>query len=151
MATYDKDGNWVGAPIEKTPKKKGGKGPRASGNRVERIVAKELGGTRTPMSGAVKQSNHNLTGDVEVNDNEGKPFLKLEVKYSGSITPKGEKSYTLTTGVLDQMEKEAHEAGELGALVLQFKGGKKYAIIGFTDFGELIELAKLGRTIQKGI
>lgn len=130
-------------------KAKGGKSPRAAGNRVERIVAKELGEKRTVGSGAFKNTNKNLTGDIDVRDNEGQEFVKLEVKYSGIVNTKGEKTYPLTTTVLDQMEKEAHDAGELGALVLQFRGGRRYAILSFDDFHNLLELAKLGRTQQK--
>ncbi len=134
---------------ESTKKKKGGNSPKAKGDRVERLVANELGEKRTVGSGAFKNTNKNLTGDIDVRDNEGKEFIKLEVKYSGAVNTKGEKSYVLTTTVLDQMEKEAHDAGELGALVLQYKGGKRYAIIPFADFTSLLELAKLGRTLQK--
>lgn len=129
-------------------KKRGGTSPRAKGDRVERLVAKDLGEQRTVGSGAFKYSNKNLTGDIDVRDNEGRDFVKLEVKYSGQVNAKGEKSYVLTTSVLDQMEKEAHDAGELGALVLQYKGGKRYAIMTFEDFQKIIELAKLGRSAQ---
>lgn len=150
MPLYNSDGEWVDRSIPKDAKKpRGGLSPKRSGTRVEREVAKKLGEKRTVGSGAFKQSNKNLTGDIDIHDNEGKPFVKLEVKYTGSVTTKGEKSYTLTTGVLDQMEKEAHEANELGALILQFKGGKRYAIVSFDDFTKIIELAKLGRTIQR--
>lgn len=149
MAVYGTDGKVKIQPILKDGKR-GGKSPRRSGDRVEKIVARDLGEQRTVGSGAFKQSNKNLTGDIDIHDNEGKAFVKLEVKYSGTVTTKGEKCYTLTTGVLEQMEKEAHEAGELGALIVQFKRGKRYAIVSWDDFHRMVELAKLGQTVEKG-
>jgi hypothetical protein len=153
MARYDKDGNVIIAPIEKTPKKKGGKSPRASGNRVEKLVARNLGGERTIGSGAFKNTNHNLTGDVEVYDNEKRPFIKLEVKASGLLTAAGEKSFVMKRSVLDQMVKEADDAHELGALFLHFKGQSVddgFIVMSNKHFKELVELAKLGRTVLKG-
>lgn len=150
MPLYDKDGQWVSAPIPKGEKKaRGGLSPRRAGDRVERLVAKELGEKRNVGSGAFKNTNKNLTGDIDIHDNDGKPFVKLEVKYTGQIDTKGAKVYPLTTKVLDQMEKEAHEAGEIGALTLQFKGGKRYEILLHEDFLQLVEWAKLGRAQLK--
>lgn len=126
-------------------KKKGGKSPRKAGDRVERIVADTLGEKRTVGSGAFKNTNKNLTGDIEVRDAEGKEYMKLEVKMTGQINTKGERSYTLTMPVLEQMEKEAHDAHELGALVIYFKGGKKYVVMPFDDWHILLEDAKRGR------
>ena len=126
---------------------KGGTSPRRSGDRVERIIAKDLGEQRTVGSGAFKFSNKNLTGDIDVHDNEGREFVKLEVKASGTINTKGERSYNLTTKVLDQMQDEAESAHELGALILYFKNGRTYTIMPYEHWKELLELAKLGRTM----
>lgn len=150
MASYNEKGEWIPAPIEKTQtKKKGGLSPRKAGDRVERIVADKLGEKRTVGSGAFKSSNKNLTGDIDVRDNEGKDFIKLEVKMTGSVTTTGDKSYTLTSKVLDQMVKEAEDAHELGALVIHFKGGKEYVAMSFEHWNQLLELAKLGRSAQR--
>jgi hypothetical protein len=134
------------------PKKKGGKGPRRSGDRVERMVAKNLGGSRTPGSGAIKDSNRNLTGDVEVPDALGRFFLKMEVKASGIISAKGEKNYSLSKKVLDQMFNEAEASKELGMLWIHFKGQNiedGYGIIQGKHLKELIELAKIGHALKK--
>lgn len=134
------------------PKKKGGKGPRRSGDRVERMVAKELGGSRTPGSGSIKDSNRNLKGDVEIPDINNEFFIKMEVKASGLISAKGEKSYTLTTDVLEQMFNEAEESGEVGVLWIHFKGQAirdGYGILKGEHLKELIELAKIGHAQLK--
>ena len=131
------------------PKKKGGKSPRAAGNRVERIVADKLGEKRNVGSGAFKNTNKNLTGDIDVRDTEGKDFIKLEVKMSGAVNAKGEKSYTLTEPVLLQCEQEAHAQGELAALAIHYKNGKTWVAMPFVDWEVLVGLAKLGRTTQK--
>ena len=180
MPHYDREGGWLAQPVpkgerktkkEKTPstkivkrgqkpdlavaaeavKTKGGSAPRRSGNRVERLVAKSLGGERTVGSGAYKHTNHNLTGDVEVRDNEGRDWLKLEVKATGAVTSKGEKSYCIKLTELEQMQREAHEANEKGALIFHFKGQpieKAWAILSMEDLKELIDEAKLGRTAR---
>jgi len=129
-----------------TPKKKGGKGPRKSGDRVERLVAKELGGERVPMSGAAKNF---ATGDVEIKDANGRKFVKLEVKASGLISTSGEKSYILSKNVLDQMVQEAEKDGEVGALVIHFKNQpieEGYTIMSTKHFKMFLEWAKLGHT-----
>jgi hypothetical protein len=148
MPVYDDKGEWVSAAIPKGEKKvRGGLSPRRTGDRVERIIAKELGEKRNVGSGAFKNTNKNLTGDLDIRDAKGRAFIKLEIKYTGQVTTKGEKVYPLTTKVLEQMEKEAHDAGEIGALTLQFKGGKKYEIMTHEDFLKLVEWARLGRNI----
>lgn len=135
---------------EPTPKKsKGGLSPRKKGDRAELAIAKDFGERRTPGSGAFKNTNKNLEGDIDIRDNEGVPFIKLEIKYTGQVDTTGAKSYNLTTKVLDQMEKEAVEAHELGALIIHYKGGKKYAVIPYEHFKSLVELAKMGRSMQK--
>jgi hypothetical protein len=132
-----------------TPKKKGGISPRKAGSRVEKIVADKLGEQRTVGSGAFKQSNKNLTGDIDVHDHEGRDFIKLEVKMTGRIDTSGAKSFILTEKVLNQMQEEAEAAKELGALVIHFKGGKQYVCMPFEHWQQLLELAKLGRSMQK--
>lgn len=133
-------------------KKKGGSGPRTSGNRIERLVAKSLDGERTPGSGAYKHTNRNLTGDVEIPDNEGKNFVKLEVKATGAVSASGEKSYTIKQSELKQMQREADEAHELGALVFHFKGESienAWAIVSMKTLKEFIEDAKFARSARK--
>lgn len=147
MAKYV-DGQWVPVIVpEKGIRKKGGKSPRRTGDRVERLVAKELGEQRNVGSGAYKNSNKNLTGDLDIRDTKGRAFIKVEVKYTGQVTTKGEKVYPLTTTVLEQMEKEAHDVGEIGVLTLQFKGGKKYEIMTHEDFLTLVDLARAGHAL----
>ena len=132
--------------------KRGGKGPRRSGDRVERMVAKEIGGSRNPGSGAFKNTNKDLTGDVSVNDADNKPLMKIEVKACGTLNTKGEKSYALSKAVLDQMVKEAEDGNQLGSLFLHFKGESLddgYAIMLVRHWKQLLELAKLGATLVK--
>jgi hypothetical protein len=180
MANYE-DGKWVASPIPKgegrakkskggpskvvprnaepnieaaqaVAKPKGGAAPRRSGTRVERLVTKHLGAERTVGSGAFKHTSHNLTGDGELRDSEGKDFIKLEIKASGAISAKGEKIYTIKKDELDQMVKEADEAHEKGALVFHFKGqpiDKAYVIMSMEHFKELVDEAKLGRTMRR--
>lgn len=127
---------------------------RNFGKSVERQVAKIVGGERTPMSGAVKNSNRNLTGDVEVKDALGRDFMKLEVKGTSNSTPKGDKTFTLKKSVLDQTFYEAEEAHEIGALYIHWKGGsyeqEDYVILESKHFIRLIELAKLGVLVEEG-
>lgn len=147
----DKNGNPLGVP-KPEGKKKGGKSPRQQGARVERMVAKHTGGTKTIGSGAFKNTNHNLEGDVEIPDADGKPLVKLEVKACGVISAKGEKSYALSQKVLEQMVKEADNANEIGALWLHFKGQaleNGYLIMQAKHWTRFLELAKLGATMEK--
>lgn len=147
MANYDKDGKVIIAPIEKDPKRKGGKGPRQAGNRVEKIVARAVGGDRVPGSGSIKNTNHNLKGDVEVKDTKGRQFVKLEVKMSGAITSKGEKTFPLTKGITDQARKEAEEVGEIAAVVVHYKGSSvddALVVLPMPHFQELLNYAKAG-------
>jgi hypothetical protein len=131
------------------PAKKGGKSPQRSGKRVEKVVADKLGEQRTVGSGAFKKSNKNLTGDIDVHDNEGKAYIKLEVKTTGAVNAAGEKTYSLNEKVLKQMEEEAHVAGELGALVIHYKNGKSYVVMPFDDWKIMLADAKLGRSKAK--
>lgn len=131
------------------PKRKGGKSPRAAGNRVEKKIADSLGEKRTVGSGAFKNTNKNLEGDVDIHDLEGRAYVKLEIKMTGQQNTKGEKVYSLSEKVLKQMEEEAHRAGELGALVVHYKNGKTYVVMPFDDWKILLNDAKLGRSLQK--
>lgn len=130
------------------PKKKGGKSPQASGRRVEKIVATKLGEKPTIGSGAFKQSNKNLTGDVDVRDNEGRDYIKLEIKATSAVNAAGEKTYSLQEKVLKQMEEEAHANRELGALVIHYKNGKQYVVMAFQDWSDMLADAKLGRSAR---
>jgi hypothetical protein len=114
------DKYFLPVPKPEPGKKKGGKAPKQAGNRVERQVAKQYGGERTPGSGAIKHSSKNLTGDVEVKLPTEQ--IKFEVKYSGSLTSTGLKTFPMTLKVLTQMINEACEAHQLGALHIQYKG-----------------------------
>lgn len=136
----------------KVKKKTGGAAPRQSGNRVERLVAAHLGGKRIPGSGAIKNSNHNLEGDVMLKDDQDRPFMKLEIKASGMISAKGEKSYNIKLPELQQMEREASNAHEKGAFVFHFKGeaiDNSWVIMSMAHFKELVDEAKLGRTARQ--
>jgi hypothetical protein len=133
-------------------KPKGGKSPKQYGASVERAVAKTVGGHKTIGSGAFKNTNNNLTGDVEVYDNSNQPFLKLEVKARASQETKGEKTLTIAKSVLDQATKEADEAGEIGATWYHFKGEQTthgWVVMSAKHFTQLVEWAKLGRPKQK--
>lgn len=101
-------------------KKRGGAGPKKIGSRVERQVMKEYGGERTPGSGAFKHGSKNLTGDGEkkLGDNLA---IKFEVKYCGTVTSKGEKTFPMGLKVVQQMIREAEEANQIGALHIQYK------------------------------
>src|SRR5687768_11153854 len=61
---------------------------RGFGKSVERNVANLLGGERVPASGAIKTSNWNLLGDVQVKYEDGKQVLAVvECKGTSGITP----------------------------------------------------------------
>lgn len=126
---------------------------RKFGRKVEQAVAKMTGGDRTPLSGAAKQSNRNLTGDVEVEDALGRPMLKIECKGTAGITPSGEKTFTLKKSVLDQMVEEADAASEIGCVWLHWKNGEygkdDYVIVASRHFLQLLEWAKVGRGVER--
>jgi hypothetical protein len=127
---------------------------RDFGKETERRVAKKVGGERIPMSGAIKQGNFNLTGDVRVRDALNNNMMKLEIKASSSISAKGEKQINIKLDWLKQMVQEAREAHEIGALTFHFKGeSEEWYIFTEKDILDLIELAKLGclyeATIEK--
>src|SRR4051812_31607432 len=67
---------------------------RNFGKSVERSVAKLTGGDRVPASGAIKTSNLDLTGDVQVKDAAGRPLIKIESKGTSALTPSGDKTFT---------------------------------------------------------
>lgn len=127
---------------------------RNFGKSVEQRVATMTGGARTPMSGAIKNSNWNLTGDVEVKDASGRDFVKIEVKGTSTITPKGDKTFTLKKSVLDQAVQEADDAGEIGLVYLHWLNAKyeedDYVIFKTRHFLRLLELAKLGAAMERG-
>ena len=137
-------------PDPKPPStKKGGKSPQRAGKRVEKIVATQLGEKPTVGSGAFKGGNKNLTGDIDVRDNDGRDWIKLEVKMTGAVNAGGDPVYSLNAKVLKQMEDEAHAAGELAGLVVHYKGGKQYVVMPFDDWKLLIADAKLGKEAAK--
>lgn len=126
---------------------------RNFGKATERAVAKQMGGERTPMSGAIKNSNRNLTGDVEVKDALGRDFLKIEVKATSLLDPRGDKMFTIKLPVLQQAFREAEEAGEIGCVAFHFKNEpheKIYYIWEGAHATRLVELAKLGVLVESG-
>lgn len=145
----DKYGKPLSVP---KPAPKGGKRPKDVGKRTESAIAKRVEGTRVPMSGAVKNSVHNLAGDVTVNDDKGTPFLLFEIKASGVINTKGDKVYTLAKSVLQQMYTEAKTQQQLGAFRLHFLNDsyeEDWVIMRGDDFERILKLAKQGNTLGK--
>lgn len=129
------------------------KGNKKRGSDSERAIAKYLGGRRVPLSGAIKKGPYDLTGDVQVMHlNGARELLKLEVKTTSSVSPKGERSFVLKRSVLDQAEREAEEAGSIGALWIRWSGGalqKDHVVMSAAHFAELVELARLGAELEK--
>lgn len=138
---------------------------RQFGKSVERNVAKLVGGERTPGSGAFKLSNRNLTGDVEVRDNAGNPIAKFECKGVSTITPKGDKTFTLKKSVIDQTFKEAHVAHEIPVLWIHWfennyiddhviipgdkERGEANALLPARYLVELLRLAQIGKVVDE--
>ena len=138
---------------------------RNFGKAVERNVAKLVGGERTPGSGAFKQSNRNLTGDVEVRDNAGNALAKFECKGVSVISPSGDKTFTLKKSVIDQTFNEAHAAHEIPVLWIHWfenqymddhaiipgdkSRGEANALIPARYLVELIRLAQIGKVVDE--
>lgn len=123
---------------------------------MEYQVSKILGGERVPGSGAFKQSNKNLKGDIHVSDVDGHPFFYVECKGTGTLTPKGEHSFTLKRSVLEQMFRESTDQRQIGAVWIHWKHAnylaEDFAILEARHFAELVRLAKLGARIdRKGV
>jgi hypothetical protein len=175
MARYDENGNWLGAvPKPESTKKTKSKPTKSKiptkgvdmeaveakkrtrteqnkvnrnfGKSVEYKVAELTGGERVPMSGAIKNSVFNLEGDVRVRYPNSKEILALiECKGMTSLAPKGEKSFTVKKGWLDQATAEAELQHAIGVVWLHLKGESYedgYAIINVKHFLKLLELAK---------
>lgn len=126
---------------------------RNFGKNVERNVANITGGVRVPMSGAIKNSVHNLEGDVQVRSPDGKKVLSLiECKGTSGINPKGEKVFNLQKKVLDQMKKEGQAQHALPALWVHWRDANytedDYVIIPSKDFLQLLEDLKELYTIE---
>src|SRR6478735_277456 len=136
---------------------------RDFGKAVERQVAKVVGGERTPGSGAFKNSNRNLTGDVQVNDELGRGLCKIECKGVSVISAKGEKTFTLKKSVLDQAFQEADKQGEIGLLWIHWFNGSYMEddYVAFMDnvgdayvmrsrhLVRLLDLAKIGAVVEE--
>jgi len=138
---------------------------RGFGKSVERAVAKLVGGERTPGSGAFKTSDRNLTGDVAVWDAEGVGLAKIECKGTSTITPKGDKTFTMKKSVMYQTWFEAIAADELPILWVHWKNGdylddavmvvgdpatdEVHPLVPARMFLELIRLAKLGAVVDR--
>lgn len=136
-----------GKEIDGPPTPIGGKSPRAAGKRVERNIAKELGESPTIGSGAFKQAG--LTGDITVRDNEGRDYVKLEVKMTSQLNANKEKVYSFKEKELIQMINEAREAHQLGALVFHYKNGQTFVVMPFADWQIMLNDAKLGVSKSK--
>jgi hypothetical protein len=119
---------------------------RNFGKSVERHVADLTGGTRVPMSGAIKNSVHNLEGDVSVRTKDGRKVLALiECKGTAGLTPKGEKVFALRHSVLQQATKEARLQKAIPATWIHWKGEtyqNDYVIIPSEDFLLMLETLK---------
>jgi len=127
---------------------------KSFGKKVEQAVAKYLGGERTPGSGAFKRSNRNLTGDVEVDDNLGYPFLKVECKGVSTRDSGGEEVYTLRRRVLDQAVAEADASREIGAVWVHWHLGQyahDHVILHHRHLDRLINLAVAGSIDQQSV
>lgn len=142
-------------PILAVPKPESGKGgrkPKEVGKQAERQVAKKLGGSRIPASGAIKSGPHDLTGDVQIPDSAGRPYIKAEIKVCGTLDTQGRKSFRVTWEVVDQMIREAETAGQLGLLDVHFKGESydhDLVVMRLSDFKQFLEDAKAGRAAAK--
>jgi hypothetical protein len=134
---------------------------RRAGKATERKVAQLLGGTVIPLSGSIKDSVHNLEGDVTVrNVNGEREILKVECKTTSTITPKGDRTFTLKKSVLDQMKAEAEKAGSLGLLYIHWNGksyeNDDYVVWTSAHAVEAVRLMRLGAeyedilNVQKG-
>lgn len=126
---------------------------RNFGKAIERNVATLTGGSRVPMSGAIKNSVHNLEGDVQVRSPDGKRVLSLiECKGSSGISPKGDKNFTLQKKFLDQIKNEARAMHALPVLWCHWRDANytedDYVIIPSKDFLQLLEGLKELYTIE---
>lgn len=130
---------------------------RQRGKATEREVAKRLGGHVVPLSGAVKNSVHNLEGDVQVRDaDERETIILVECKNSSIITPTGDRSFTVKKSVVEQAIDEAESAGAIGILRVHWHALKYEEDIGIIKFGprhleELVRLARLGKKYERMI
>jgi hypothetical protein len=127
---------------------------RGFGRSIEREVSKRVGGVLIPASGAIKNSVLNLEGDVQVRSPDNKKTLMLiECKGTSTITPKGDKSFSLKKSVLDQIVKEAGLVGALPVLYLHWRQGNydrdDYVIIPSANFYQLVEDMKELYTIER--
>ena len=126
---------------------------RQYGKRAEREVAKRTGGERTPGSGAIKNSNKQLEGDVRVRDAKNKrDAFVIECKTCATLTPAGDHSFTLKKSVLDQMVKEADMGGAVGLLYLKWKGAQfedDYVIFKASHFYRFLDWAKVGASEER--
>lgn len=90
---------------------------------------------------------------MHVDDADGHPFLYVECKGTGSLTPSGEQTFTLKRSVLDQMVREATDQRQIGVVWLHWKHSNyqqdDYAIIESRHLIELVRLAKLGALVDK--
>lgn len=98
-------------------------------------------------------TNKNLLGDVHVADDDGHDFLYVECKGTGRIDPKGEHTFTLKRGVLEQMFRESTTQKQIGVLWLHWKHANyladDYAIMEARDLVELVRLAKIGSAQER--
>lgn len=162
MARLDKFGNPI--PIEK-PTKKPKKSKFAAdepvpekseqrrkqnhinrnfGKSVEREVAKLTGGTRVPMSGAVKNSVHNLEGDVTIRTPDGKKTMFL-LECKGQSPKENAKSFQIKVPVLKQAQEEADLQKAFAAVWYHLKGenySEDWVMIPSQHFLRILEMMR---------
>jgi len=129
---------------------------RARGKATEREVAKRMDGIVVPLSGAVKNSVMNLEGDVQIRDLENKDTLfVIECKNSSTLTPKGDRSFTLKRSVVEQAFDEAEIQHAIGILRIHWHALKYDDDIAIVKVGgpygleEIVRLARLGKKYEK--
>lgn len=126
---------------------------RKYGRSVEQQVAKLTGGERTPGSGAIKNSVKNLEGDVRIQiPDTNRDFVVIECKATSTITPSGDRSYTLKKSVLDQMMREAEiSSNTVGLVFLKWKNlpyTDDFVIFSSRHFFRFLEWAKEGARLE---
>ena len=110
-----------GPILKPPPKPKGGRKPKDSGRRFEKQIADKYGGQRVVGSGAFGPVDPMLVGDVRLTVGTLK-FLTEAKKRAPKINMRGEKSITLSTDMLDKIEREALIGGEEPILIFGVKG-----------------------------
>lgn len=119
---------------------------RSRAKAQERKVAKDLGGIRTPMSGA----SQFIKGDVSV-ELHPREYLLIECKLSDAKSPEGEPLIRVQLAWLAKMIREAElMRAKMSALIVKWHGSTEMAVImkltdleilGFSDFEITFDVA----------